>query len=195
MRTISQGGKDDACPRCREIDRTQSVRSIVSGGTTKTVSQRTGGAIVFGGDGGVGEAFGTSRSTSTSATLLAKALAPPIKPQTPRAVAVGLVLYAIFPIIIFLCCGAVLVSGVPGTTKYPVVTSLMAIAAMAVCLGILVALFFAAQRVMPAADERHEQWRRQVVVWPTLYYCWRCDLVYDPTTGKKASPDNMARVL
>ncbi|HLK61120.1 MAG TPA: hypothetical protein VKU00_31450 [Chthonomonadaceae bacterium] len=127
---------------------------------------------------------------SKGATRLAEMLEPPTEPAN-----VGMIMVLLFCTALLFCLwlsSALLFQNLFGWTGGCIT-------------GIVVVLFAFSMIYDPAKrvsdrqtkryEEKHTQWKQAMDRWDNLYYCSRCDHVYDPDSGKSATARNMGSLL
>jgi hypothetical protein len=178
------------CPRCGYDDQAQSVRTVVSAGSSSGTFEGPTSGVGFSLGGGLAFMSADTTLSGKTQTELAKRLSPPARPYW-RNVWTGFA-----PYLAVVACG---IGGGLGIW-------LSVVGAPAACL-----LFTWGAFVLGAAGVALAVWvnrrRRAVVVaampgwsaalklWEPLDYCHRCDVVYVPGSGHFETPEEMRRRL
>jgi hypothetical protein len=161
--------------------------------TESTKGHQTGVGQVIGGPSFVT----TSRigTQSVGSTQLMKALAPPEPPRERKsesmtaAVVCGIVV------------GLMAMFFIAGRSAHPDGTTwLLAIlppVALPALLALIVRPSYLADKNRLAAEFQasHANWLRWMTTWDRLFYCRKCDSVYDPVTGRHAPSMQMPSLL
>lgn len=175
-----------ACPDCRQVDSVQRVRSVVSGGTSSgSYSGPTHGAAYTPGS-GWGGTVGHATLSGSSSTVLEQRLAPPTEPTDPRSYNRSL----IGPAMLLLAVGGVI------SLVLIAVSDAAAYIGLAVTFG---GLFVWEMRKRSSYKKHYEsdhpRWQRMMQRWNDLFYCHRCDPVFDPRGHEKAQVEGMYALL
>ncbi len=169
------------CPVCGKDDAIQKVSAIVaSGRASGTLSGPSGGAAYVGGKWGITSGYTTLSGGIT--TELARKLSPP--PQ-PRAVSLGAVILLIVLGGSCLFWGLSLLSDIPEMAGWFILAGVLLI-------PIAIAAY---QSGRARVAEQGPAWEKSMQKWSRLYYCFRDDLVFDPSTGKTCQPESLAEFL
>lgn len=173
------------CPNCA-ASAGQKLTALCQAGSWSSTSR---GVSMGAGHIQGGPNFGTvgvSASASVGATSLAQMLAPPPIPIPRSPTSGGLVCILIGTV----PCGMgvlFLVSGGEALSVAGIIAVLVGIA----FIGLGVHLQREAQswsgRVTLENQQRRAHWERMMYIWDRLYYCPRCDSVYDPS-NRQATP-------
>lgn len=175
--------EDLACPSCGNGS-VQRVSAIVHAGSW---SGRSSGLSVGLGhiSGGPNfETVGTTAARSAGSTALAQLLAPPDKPDTEQSP--ERVRMQVLGILAIICFFAAMI----GFSQSSVFSGIGWLGLAALFGG---CCWLAVRRTLPGSpeyerlQEQIRQWSRRRERWDSLFYCSRCDCVFDPE-GKTAVP-------
>jgi hypothetical protein len=180
------------CPSCSGIS-AQRVSGIVSAGAWNTAT--VGGFVGAVGTttGHSSELGGITGSQSAGATVLARRLAPPQRPGLDISnLTIAIIFIAGFGIALW-ALGKFAHGTYAGFAEWP-----WDVAALCFVIG-------AVAMVGPAGRERErmrrdhrqadEEWTRRSSTWMCLYYCSRCDIAFNPDTGRLERPDALSALL
>lgn len=170
-------------------DAGQKVSAIVQAGFSSgaSVGASTGVGYVWGA--GAVSMVGTTTTSHQSATVLAQLLAAPHPPLRPGWAGAGCVLFGI-------TAWAIIASSwlqdpaarVPSTLLFVGASAAFAIGGWA---------WFILSQIQ--GGKRHaegvQRWQLAMTRWDQLFYCARCDTVYNPTTGHRVPAREMYRLL
>ena len=175
-------GTKIVCPECGKDDMIQKVSALYSGGVSTTNYQQP---VAVQTDNGM--IYGNVDKTAVSHTNLAKRLSPPTRPEDSSFGCVSLVLSFIVPLSLFFP----IASGV--RTNTGVIITIIIVG------GACVGWFYfikgrqeAHKKVFKDGTISYESRKRK---WDELYYCSRNDCVFNPATGKSASPERKFELL
>lgn len=201
------------CPGCGMVDRVAKVSAVYSAGLQASeLSGSTMGAAFPIGDGNNDPAVGAAYTqlSGSSQSDLSRKLSPPPQPIKPRgrggcAIALlGLgVMLAIAPV------GAVLRSieeGLPSGFVALVVEAIRLLLGAVLLVVMALVCFYFGSRWKQEADEAYDAamaryeaqlpaWRNALAAWKRLYYCARCDGVFEPGEGELYPLDELAQYL
>jgi hypothetical protein len=174
------------CAACGS-DAVQKISAILQAGVTTGASSGLVTAQNFGWHGGGFTTVGVTNSQHHSASILAQTLAPPPRPLPHRLAGFGCLAWAMSAIA---ALAVLWVCQEPNQNSIP---TLIVFASLAAALW----LFFYWRR-----RETHAQWRiddarwhEAMIRWDQLYYCSRCDCVYDPRTRQSAPSHQLNAML
>lgn len=172
-----------ACRMCGNTNG-QKLTAICRAGSWTTQSR--GYAVGMGGD-GYGHSVvvgGPTASTTHGQTAIARLLLPPNRPFF-RPSRIGSVLV---PIAGLFCCLVAASAGPWAATVAVLLTS-------GLWFVVLLREGQAAATGLPLHTLALAQWEQSMQVWQRLFYCSRCDHVYDPQEGTAAAPHAMTNLL
>lgn len=178
------------CPVCGHED-TQKVSAVYQGGSWTEQSSGSVGGVGMVWDGPAFVAVGETWQETHGHSRLAAALAPPPRPCGPpgglRMLIGGLivaVLGAVFGAVSLPFC--LILIGIP----------FLLMGGITAIVGVFVAgrgLWAVCQGMK--ADAQVPRWGLVMDVWVRLFYCRRCDSVFDPATGRSAPSSNAQALL
>jgi len=192
------------CPKCGRADAVRKVTSIIDDGTTHTESNRLGMSI-----GGDEIEFYSGLGSSVARTGLVSALAAPKKPSQPSRVGWS----AIVPGFRLNCAGSVLglimLSAVcsfpvfyPTYRENPLLIFFPGVIFAAAAVILMRWVWLSNRRetqTLREAEARYsreiEQWKRALVQWEQLYYCYRDDGVFLHGQAVLVPTDQMKQYL
>ncbi len=201
----------NTCPVCGKDDQIQKLEAIVSHGiSTGRFSGPTGGAAYV--DGKIVPVGGYTTLTGTTATDLARKLSPPPAPAKPSGfgcwwilIIMGLLLLPTF----MGSSAAVILGGVMSSVAYPASSATQDALGVTwiVMTGLATVAFFALSAVLgwyalkkDKKKRAREQvryaterpaWEAAMSRYARLYFCFRDNLVFDPTTGETSAPESL----
>jgi hypothetical protein len=192
--TSNPPARTSTCPQCRG-SQVISLHAVTAAGISKTVGQSmsVGGAhILHGGPNIVGANVGMSRNTTT--TELAKLLAFPV--PAPKQVKYSDPLSGNLGVVTFLLSSAVL-SPLFGSFW---IAAGVGLVFGAIVTGVLQSVNKARIEVATAAHNQKQEkamrdYEARKAVYDRSYYCPQCHLVFDPATGKTATPEQLITIL
>ena len=164
------------CPRCGNYQTTQRVTALVA---SATWSGQVAGGIV--GQGGGQTMVAGFSGVQSGATMLAQRLAPPTAPAPPStwrltwaflsAAAGG---------------GAYWIYRSPASNGETFPAFLLWVAVAFGALAVLLVALYLAQSSSARADyqRRQVEYQQAMAQWGNMWYCNRCDTVYDPVSGR-----------
>lgn len=177
MTSKIKGSNNLNCPNCHQIDKVEKVSSIYNAGVS---SGRTVGSIK------IHKYRGKQKMSGTTQTLLSRKLAPPAlnppalinrRQKTRSDGSIGCMALFLFVVAMLL-------------TPLGVIEKILAI------IGFLIVQHFltsstqatnASQlRTAQLAQQKQQKvdsWQKATNLWNELYYCYRCDIVFDPRSG------------
>lgn len=183
---VSAGARASSCGRCGYQD-VEKISGIAARGTWdgQTVEHHWQQGHLF--------PTGHSYGVSSSQTRLAQLLSPPRQPRPiPNGVLVGACCLWCFTA--FLLVSA-LASMVPYWGQlgewFPELTAMLVFCTIASAIG---AYWMSRQasrerlRIASILEEQTLYGQKQLALWDRCYYCPRCDEVFDPLSGNRASP-------
>lgn len=163
------------CPKCNKDDQIQKVSSIYSGGTAIADYDTYAG-----------------RRTAVSTTNLAKKLSPPPKPKLADegwSSCSGLAVFAIAGVILGFIVRAISSVISPATKE----------SAFPFIIGFLIGFFGLILLIKSYSAKQSKKlepiYKNAVTKWNELYYCYRDDCVFDPSTNESTSSEEMDRLL
>lgn len=165
-------GTGAACPDCHQVDLVQRVRSVVSEGTTDRTYSGRGSAVAISSS-GFTPAFGTSTINARSATDLAQRLAPPAMSSCPNSQC-GF-------------CGRGKMSGSRLIWFFLMFAGLIP--------GLIYRSYKFGQCKANIRNVEYPRWQQMMQSWNDLFYCHRCDVVFDPQKQRQARADQMYSLL
>ncbi len=184
-RTPQNGG----CIVCGNAQ-VQKVSAIYQAGTWNSVAVGETVGYGMGMDGGGAVFGGESVSHVSGGTRLASVLAPPVQPpmqELAEFLVAWLLGLGAFCIAIF--------SIPPFSASYsPMALLFAALCAAGSVLAAQVGCW-RKQQYQGFYERAVTGWREASEIWNRLYYCPRCDHVYDPTTGKSAPSQQTSSLL
>jgi len=188
------------CPICGKDDQIQKVSSIVENGTsTGTYSGPAAGVVNVDGKPRLVGSYSTMSGSTT--TRLAQMFAPPTKPGQKGScwLVVGMVVIALMVLNTLGFALRALLAGINDPTDFPVIASL----ALFIFAGLLIIPIWLIARQLSKVNRWNQQehpkeiseWQRKIAVYDRLYFCHRDDAVFDPNSGRHASPQELGRLL
>jgi hypothetical protein len=180
------------CVACGN-EQVQKVSSIVRGGAWSGVSSSSsiGGGHVFGGPDFV--TVGVTQTRKAGATELAQTLMPPPTPPERRSDSGCAIVLLIMVGLAFAASGVSNIGGEGGSLAGGIL--MLAIAGL---VGLAVYALATAHSTPKARAQREEElarWHTAMVRWDRLFYCPRCDRVYNPRSGDHYPAHQMAALL
>ncbi|AFZ12208.1 hypothetical protein Cri9333_1310 [Crinalium epipsammum PCC 9333] len=166
------------CPHCDQIDRVQKVSAVHNSGYSSTeVSGKSEGKTYDGYRyGGISSTDASINLEGSSQTKLSYILAPPKPPvnreASDREAGLGC---SVFALIILIIGASFQWSWIIGIGVLSLVPSVM---------------MFLNPKVTPP-DEK-EKYNKAISIWNRLFYCGRCDIVYDPQRRAYCSSNHMS---
>lgn len=178
-----------ACVNCQN-EEVEKVSSVYNSGTWSASKQGTRHGVRWDKKGRPIVTTEPYTEHAKGATRLAEMLAPP---EEPTNAAVVVIILACIGLLCFLWFLAVLVlEGLLGWTGSSLAGIVLAVVALSVLYDPAKRL---AERQAEQFQKKHALWKLAMDRWESLYYCSRCDQVFDPATGKSASPRKMSSLL
>jgi hypothetical protein len=171
---------DITCPVCHEKDKIQKTTAIRRNGVVRQSTSGTAGGVAITPD-GFAPVVGSTNLSSVAVSDLARLLAPPDQPKEEKYTAYGVVALELIGLIMFF--GGIC-SGMQDSSGY--IMSVIGFALMII--GIFVARDedhkvklkeYAAKNA-----ENRSIWQRKMSIYDRCYYCYRCDISFDPETGE-----------
>ncbi|WP_119322674.1 hypothetical protein [Capsulimonas corticalis] len=160
-----------ACAFCNNLD-VQKLSVIVKSGITRSSTSGTTYGAIYTGD-GVMPVTSVSSGSNTAVTQLASALSPPPRPILN---VFNSCLTAFFIVIGFV----ILLIGLAIVSSNTVGGLLTLLIGACVIIGMPYSEAIAAQKRKEVHAVQEATWQRNIENWDCLFYCPRCDHVYDP---------------
>ena len=167
------------CPECEKDDMVQKVSAIYSGGVSTTNYQQP---VAVQTDSGM--IYGNVDKTAVSKTDLAKRLAPPTEPQPQSA---GCLFWMVIGCLFIGFMGLMVASGGDYTLL------IGSIGVIGFCFYYYKSYYIPFNKMYK--DKLKPEWDKAKQKWPDLYYCYRNDCVFDPSTGKSVPPERKSELL
>jgi hypothetical protein len=176
--------KTVVCPQCGKDDKIQKVSAVYSGGFSTAANNSP---LV---------AYGVEQRTITTITPLAQRLTPPAKPKLTGCAATSPVAILIVAVVLSLVLFCVLFpslawessgnSGWANCIFFALVFTLM------MAIGIPIGIY--SVKKQKELQPQIAMWEKAIQKWNEIYYCWRDDTLFDPSSGKSV-PSNMMNTL
>jgi hypothetical protein len=180
---------ENVCPVCKKDDKISKVTGIYSDGVSRVTGRLPNNEYYTGNDGKLHSYVSYQNVTFTQETQLARRLAPPEKPTLGTNWWEVLEKAGIF--ILF----------------WPIVISFFA-PLLLICTGPIVVLYFVSgKKFFKQKTEEYQQkknnfetveiprWNLAIQRWDTLFYCYRDDIVYNPSNKEVISIADMYHYL
>lgn len=180
------------CPLCGKDDQIRKISSIVAAGISTTTLSGTMSGVAVGRD-GISPVSGSSTMSGETSTILAKRLSPPPKPGVVGiffwvsmvfVVVWGLNAGTLWPGLLLAAVFAASSYGYWETLKYLVIAIFGVPLLLAAGWG---PAYFARKYYLRKKAEYLTKlpiWEAGMERWNTLYYCFRDDIIFDPSTGE-----------
>lgn len=185
---------DIVCPIDKKDDSIQKISALVAGGTAKgSFSGPTGGVVNV--DGKWGYSGGYTTLTGGTTTDLAKKLSPPDKPKFEGLGCLWIPI--IYPGAILILVGpsilAVNINGVqytPSTYPYLLVV-FTGIFGIILCFSYIRYFKNIDKRKKEEINNKTQNWDNAFEKWNKLYYCYKHDIVFDPTNDETINSEKI----
>lgn len=180
------------CPQCNQIDAVAKVSALVAGGSTSGIINTSGNNATFGLDGSIYLGGTNHTSRASSMTTQARQLSPPVQPRTKTDVGAevtGAILLSFIPAIIAVVVFPLLFAGLKRDT--------LEIMVIVYCIALAITLWITFARYKQAKEALNTEiprWQEAMARWNRLFYCARCDGVFDTTATQRRlipTPDMM----
>lgn len=158
-----------ACPHCGQIDSVAKVSAIIAGGTTTGTLNMKGQSASIGrvaGRGAVSVGVSRHSGSTQSATVQSLRLSPPARPTFDTKPLIWVVIVTTI---------VTVAAGSGGSTYGAVVVGLIGG-------GIAIAVYWPRKK---ALDAEMSRWQEALRRWNYLFYCSRCDGVFDTSRAQR----------
>ena len=173
---------DSTCPNCGNdlVHKVSDLYDVGLGG-----QRSTGGTVVPEGDSDGPKEF--SSSSWSGRRKMASRFRPPRKPSRLSIALIAVMLVFSFTVAPCFVCNY--------TSGKSPVEAAIAYVLLALCLSSLAAYLYLARWQKSHYRTGMPRWFYSMRTWNRLYYCPRCNGVFDPETGKHVQAKDMRRIL